>query len=45
MNSMVASTMVDGNRRSKLLNEAKPLLNAHTRLREIWQALQQADFK
>jgi hypothetical protein len=37
--------MIDANRRSKLLAEARPLLQTHTRCRELWHALQQADFK
>jgi len=39
------STSVARQRRAKVLKEAKPLLNAHLKCKEIWNALQQADYK
>ena len=32
-------------RRDRLVAEARPLLNTHHRCKEIWHAMQQADFK
>lgn len=39
------STSIDSNRRAKIKSEAKPLLKANIKCREIWQALQIADYK
>ncbi|CAG9322478.1 unnamed protein product [Blepharisma stoltei] len=39
------STSVSAQQRAKVLNEARPLLDAHLKCREIWEALLLADYK
>lgn len=39
------STSINHSMRIKVLNEASPLFTAHIKCREIWQALQIADYK
>ena len=39
------STSINVNTRARVISEAMPLLRANTKCREIWQALQVADYK
>lgn len=39
------STSINHSKRIKILSEASPLFSAHVKCREIWQALQIADYK
>ncbi|CAG9334521.1 unnamed protein product [Blepharisma stoltei] len=39
------STSVSAQQKAKVLSEAKPLLDAHLKCKELWETLQVADFK